>query len=298
MDIRRNHGDMSAAQKNAFIRAILILKNQTPSILRPGQQYRYDDFVQIHKNSMGLGNPISPNPHRNPLFFPWHRILIRQFEWELQVVANDPGITLPYWNWSMSGADNPFVDEFMGRDGDPHLDQRVTLGPFAFEGGIFSVRVWDGDEGVPVLRRNFGAAGSPLPTAAEIDSAMNRTPYWSKPEGWENQMEEMHNKVHSWVGGNMGTAASPNDPIFFLHHCHLDYLWEKWKLQHPAEPAISFADDAPQDLLDATLIFHPDIEPAPWQRTWKVGEVLDTAALEYRYDFSDEAAIRHPESDR
>ncbi|MBP5959061.1 tyrosinase family protein [Pseudomonas anatoliensis] len=298
MDIRRNHRDMSAAQKAAFIRAILILKNHTPSILRPGEQCRYDDFVQIHKNSMGLGNPITPNPHRNPLFFPWHRILIRQFEWELQVVADDPGITLPYWNWSMSGADNPFNDDFMGRDGDPQSNQRVTLGPFAFKGRAFDVRVWNGDEGAPELRRDFGADGSPLPDAQEIESVMMRTPYWSEPEGWENTIEQMHNNVHSWVGGNMGTATSPNDPIFFLHHCHLDYLWERWKRQHPAEPAIAFADDASQDMLDVTLIFHPDIEPAPWQRTWKVGQVLDTEALDYRYDLSDGAAIRRPESDR
>ncbi|QHC96426.1 tyrosinase [Pseudomonas sp. R84] len=297
MDIRRNHRDMTVAQKNAFIRAILILKNQTPSILRPGQQYRYDDFVQIHKNSMGQGNPIFPNPHRNPLFFPWHRILIRQFERELQAAANDPGITLPYWNWSMSGADNPFVDDFMGRDGDARFEQRVTIGPFAFEGQVFGIKVWDGDEGIAALRRNFGAAGSPLPTVQEIESVMNRTPYWSEPEGWENQMERMHNNVHSWVGGNMGTAASPNDPIFFLHHCHLDYLWERWKRQHPAEEVISFAENAPNGMLEATMIFHPDIEPAPWQQTWKISQALDTAALDYRYDFSSAGtAITPPES--
>jgi hypothetical protein len=43
----------------------------------------------------------------------------------------------------------------------------------------------------------------------------------------------LHDPVHRWVGGNMGFASSPNDPVFFLHHCYLDLLWERWKHQHP-----------------------------------------------------------------
>jgi len=72
MDIRRNHRDLSRDEKSAFIDAVLRLKNNVDSVLRPGQQSRYDDFVQIHKNSMGRGNPLVPNPHGSPLFFPWH----------------------------------------------------------------------------------------------------------------------------------------------------------------------------------------------------------------------------------
>lgn len=97
MDIRRNHRDLSPEEKAAFVNAVLTLKNNVNSVLRPGQQSRYDDFVQIHKNSMGRGNPLVPNPHRSPLFYPWHRVLIRQFELALQAAADDPRITLPYW---------------------------------------------------------------------------------------------------------------------------------------------------------------------------------------------------------
>lgn len=31
----------------------------------------------------------------------------------------------------------------------------------------------------------------------------------------------------------MKTTTSPNDPLFFLHHCFIDYLWSKWMLQYP-----------------------------------------------------------------
>lgn len=280
MDIRRNHRDMTPEQKQDFVNAILILKNRTPSVLRPGQQSRYDDFVQIHKNSMGRGNPIFPNPHGTPLFFPWHRILIRQFELELQAAADNPTITLPYWNWSMSGADDPFTDNFMGRDGDPAQNQRVTFGPFALERRFFAVKVWDGESGDAGLRRNFGADGPALPSAEDVESAREITPYWN---GWENVSEMMHNVVHGWVGGNMGEASSPNDPVFFLHHCYLDYLWERWKRRHPTEPVITFPENAPHGMLGSTLIFNPDNEPAPWLQPFKVEQTLSTASLDYGY---------------
>lgn len=284
MDIRRNHRDMTPEQKKGFITALLVLKNITPSVLRPGLQHRYDDFVQIHKNFMGPGTPAVPNPHRSPLFFPWHRILIRQFELELQAAVGDPSLTLPYWNWSMSGANDPFTDDFMGRDGDPNHDQRVTFGAFALDKGLYAVRIWDNDEegGDAGVRRNFGAQGL-LPSSADLESVSAKTPYWSVPDGWANLLEGMHNEVSSWVGGNMTSAASPNDPIFFLHHCHLDFLWEQWKSRHPAEAPFSFHENASPEMYGTRLVFHLDSEPAPWATDWKVKQVLDSKALGYAY---------------
>lgn len=289
MDIRRNHRDMTPAQKSAFIEAILKLKNEVPSILRPGRQSRYDDFAQIHKNSMGLGDPIIPNPHRTPLFFPWHRILIRQFERELQAVARDPGITIPYWNWSMVGPDNPFTADFLGGNGDPFREQRVSTGRFALEEQRFQINVWDTHNGDPGLQRNFGnAPDEPLPSTQAIDTTMSRTPFWSHPLGWANHAEmELHNPVHSWVGGNMARASSPNDPVFFLHHCYLDLLWERWKRQHPTEPPFSSAPDFEHAHMNSTLIFQAENLTAPWPQTWTVMQTLDTEELNYRYELRD-----------
>jgi tyrosinase len=35
----------------------------------------------------------------------------------------------------------------------------------------------------------------------------------------------------------MARATSPNDPVFFLHHCNVDRLWALWQEQHPDEQA-------------------------------------------------------------
>lgn len=287
MDIRQNHRDMTRQQKYAFIEAVLALKNDVDSLLRPGQQNRYDDFVQIHKNSMGRGNPIVPNPHRSPLFYPWHRVLLRQFELALQAAVSNTKITLPYWNWQISGADDPFTDDFMGGDGDPLQNQRVTLGPFAGASGRFDIRVWDENEGDPALRRNFAVPPqSELPTPQAVMAALNRVPYWSEPGGWENFSEEtLHNPVHAWIGGNMTQASSSNDPLFFLHHCYLDLLWERWRKQHPTTPLFAAAENAPLGVPGSTLIFHPQNEPAPWSQTWQVEQTFIPENLGYAYEY-------------
>ena len=44
-----------------------------------------------------------------------------------------------------------------------------------------------------------------------------------------SKFAEMHNKVHIYIGGlMMNVPTSSNDPIFWLHHCNIDRLYEKW----------------------------------------------------------------------
>jgi len=55
---------------------------------------------------------------------------------------------------------------------------------------------------------------------------------------------ELHNRVHVWTGGaweneegdlSMGTMAlmsSPADPVFWLHHAYVDYIWDQWMARH------------------------------------------------------------------
>ena len=97
------------------------------------------------------------------------------------------------------------------------------------------------------------ATGEPdFPTAAQVtDAIQNMTVYDTSPwrttstdsfrnrlEGWLANAGEtgsqLHNRVHIWVGGDMGPGTSPNDPVFFLHHCNVDRLWALWQYAHPA----------------------------------------------------------------
>ncbi|MEV0289942.1 MULTISPECIES: tyrosinase family protein [unclassified Kribbella] len=41
---------------------------------------------------------------------------------------------------------------------------------------------------------------------------------------------QLHNGMHGYIGGDMGNPMiSPFDPIFYLHHCHIDRLWARWQ---------------------------------------------------------------------
>jgi tyrosinase len=224
-------------------------------------------------------------PHGGPLFFPWHRVLLRQFELALQSAASDPNIAIPYWDWELSGKNNPFTDDFMGGDGDAAQGYRVVTGPFAYAKKKFTIRVWDGTTGNRGLLREFGTDPTAyLPTPTQVASALTKTPYWPGANSWENTCEGgLHNPVHRWIGGNMGDATSPNDPVFFLHHCYIDLLWERWKRQHPTSDPYLPASGTPGYDLASKLVFNKAGKPAPWAGSWKVQDTLDTTSLGYTY---------------
>ena len=81
----------------------------------------------------------------------------------------------------------------------------------------------------------------------------------------------------------MGDATSPNDPVFFLHHCYIDLLWEKWKKQHPTSDPYLPASGTPGYDLASKLVFNKAGKPAPWAGSWKVKDTLDTTSLGYTY---------------
>ena len=49
-------------------------------------------------------------------------------------------------------------------------------------------------------------------------------------ENFDVQIEDPHNWVHGVIGGAMGaTTLAAYDPIFYLHHTYIDYLYAYWQ---------------------------------------------------------------------
>ncbi len=277
MGTRKNQACLKAAEKAAFVAAVKHLKASGA----------YDIFVAQHRTAFMAG--ANDPAHRGPGFLPWHREYLRRFESALQAI--DPSVTLPYWDWTTdnSPASSLWGDDFMGGNG-TGPNQRVTTGPFAHATGEWTLTVLDPGETHPFLKRAFGAMGH-LPTEPDVDGALGVVPYDSAPwsgasnlnASFRNRLEgSIHNPGHMWVGGSMMGMSSPNDPVFWLHHCNVDRLWAEWQRAHPNEGYL------PPSGTPGVVAGHALDDPMP---PW-AGEpvpptpraMLDHHALGYSYD--------------
>ncbi|MFJ2580473.1 tyrosinase family protein [Kitasatospora aureofaciens] len=257
--------------------------------------------------------------HRGPIFLPWHRVMLGFLEQNLQRVLNKPGFALPYWDWSADGdLGSPtnaqiFTPAYLGGDGDP-----VSDGPFAFHAAdpaTFTVRIEAAGPGGMTLRqtsrglRRAFAQPPPfgwltLPTGAEVKDALAFTPpaggnpvdrydtlaFDASSEGFRDRLEgwipkdparpvHLHNQVHVWIGGDMGPSTSPNDPVFYLHHCNVDRIWEGWLNRYGRIYAPDMT--APAGTYKGERIDDPIASPLGASATPR--SVLDVSAI-YTYD--------------
>lgn len=266
MGVRKNIRGLTDMEKQRFVAALVQLK-------RSGA---YDNYVMVHMNAMH-------HAHSGPAFLPWHRELLRRLERDLQGI--DPTVTLPYWDWTTDNSPSslPWQPELMGGNG-RSSDEQVTEGPFALSGGNWPLMV---DSPPEFLRRALGRDAASLPSAADVAAVMSVTPYDSAPwdttpvNSFRNQLEgwvgpNIHNRVHMWVGGSMEPMSSPNDPVFFLHHCNIDRLWAAWQASHPTEGY--------QPVSGGPMGHNLNDPMEPWGAPTTVASVLDHHALGYIYD--------------
>jgi tyrosinase len=260
--IRHNFLTNATAAQN-FIEGVTRLKDPA-QFPWPGQPALsiYDVFVFWHHQSMMLMTPPGQADrnaaHSGPAFLPWHRYFLITLEGFLQQAVNDTNFRIPYWDWNADAdlpnpSTSPIWDianlgQFVG------ANWRVRLAMNAATGNLQPVE--------RSLQRNLGAGGA-LPTRQQVRTAVrdqtvyDQTPFnSSSPGGARNHVEgwigsaRIHNNVHVWVGGDMQLSSSPNDPIFFLHHCNVDRIWAAWQEKPPAVPYV------PDTTAPDTLQFH------------------------------------------
>ena len=197
-------------------------------------------------------NPNTPVQAR--LFLPWHRAYLWWLEQALQdlVPGADPGLALPYWDWA---ADPQLPDAYASAEIDGQPNPLAATRMYVPTAQPPLDRMTQRDPGADPLAR--------LPTQADVDDLLNDTDWAS----FSDRLENFHDEVHVWVGGDMrdiNTAAF--DPVFFAHHCQIDRLWYLWQVKHGN-------DTFPAELLNGPL--------QPFNKT--PGDVLNTQALGYEY---------------
>ncbi|KAH3722143.1 hypothetical protein DPMN_065096 [Dreissena polymorpha] len=128
-------------------------------------------------------------------------------------------------------------------------DGVVTTGPFAN---------WAAPNGP--LTRNIGGESS-LFTKAIIRRIMTRCrtreimPPTALPPF---DLEGFHGGPHLWVGGQMRDAeTAAHDPVFFLHHAFVDFIWEMFRIHQARDCRVNPNVDYPQD----TPVLHAAMRP-------------------------------------
>ncbi len=136
--------------------------------------------------------------HGTDHFFSWHRAYLFYFEKICQKLTANPKFGLPYWNWNQDpGIHSAFLNTTSSL-----YDSRFRTS----------------------MSGNSAVSGPVLDTIF-IDT--NFFTFGGQIEGTP------HNSTHGYIGGpfDFGNYGSPLDPIFWPHHCMVDYCWAKWNIE-------------------------------------------------------------------
>jgi tyrosinase len=178
------------------------------------------------------------------LFLPWHRAYLVFFD----NAARDQNADaiLPWWDWTSDTSHSGGIPAAY-RSGGAALE----TGPLPAMNGASERRT----------RRNPSPPGE-LPTSDEVDGVLDLDDF----RDFSNALQQIHNRVHGWVGGDMGViATSAFDPVFWAHHCMIDRVWYLWQVRYGV-------NNIPSSYLDMALF------PG-----YTVRQVLDVRVLGYDY---------------
>nr|POE87524.1 tyrosinase ustq [Quercus suber] len=120
---RQEWRTLSSAQQQAYISAVLCLRDQ-PSVLAPASnRTSYDDFPWIHSH-------VGYFTHNAAPFLPWHRYFLHIYETALRDTCGYTG-GLVYWDWTQDAAaleKSPVFDAATGFGGDGEVGGEITVG--------------------------------------------------------------------------------------------------------------------------------------------------------------------------
>ncbi|GAB1450632.1 tyrosinase family protein [Draconibacterium sp.] len=189
--IRKPWSELTTSEKSAFVNAVKDLSSSDVANL-------------ANEHATLFGNSVTTGIHIASRFLPWHRIFLDFFEDLVQ--AQDPDVTLPYWDW--------YEDDIIWTRSNTDLFKDGSSGYL----GLFGYTIMG--TGSPwSYTRGFSSSTTWPPGVADLNET-SITVFSDDLEGQDDL--EPHNQGHIFVGGTMNSRPSPGDPIFYLHHCMVD----------------------------------------------------------------------------
>ena len=205
-------------------------------------------------------------PHNAPgvsdYFLPWHRMYVYFFERIIRKHSGKAEFTLPYWNYSVSGAAHGVLPKEFRMPADPTFKCLFIANRNAPNPTV--------NNGQPIDMNDSGA----LDTSPSLSKCV-----YSGVNGFCNVLDGgLHGNVHVLVGTgtNMGSVPyAANDPVFWAHHCNIDRLWASWN----KDPNRVNPNNA--SFLDQSFTFADENGHSV---TVKNKDFLDIAHLDYTYE--------------
>jgi tyrosinase len=204
--VRKDVRDMTAQDVIDFRTAVAGMAAISDQNRADNRGYQY--IAGIHGVPQGLCQ------HGTPAFALWHRPYVQLFEQAMQDIV--PSAFLPYWNWGEDLAvpqiflDETWEDPNHGTQPNPLLAQPMNGGP--------------------PTKRQPGTVNQLKRIAAMLAKPRLDTTY----DDFSPDLENPHNYLHGWVGGQMGViGTAAYDPLFWAHHCFVEYVFCDWQDAHP-----------------------------------------------------------------
>ncbi|ETS80056.1 hypothetical protein PFICI_07585 [Pestalotiopsis fici W106-1] len=189
-----------------------------------GAVTRWDELHWVHITQSNVIHGVGD-------FLPWHRLYMRVHEKLLQEECNYTG-TQPYWDEQRDAdASTSLADaSVFGTD---ELSFGTTQDGCVVDGAFANTtlrlnQLW-GVKNVTeyCLSRSYDDSYWAWANTTYSDACFAKSNY---TEAWPCWSKYPHSSAHLAVGGTLeDQAASPGDPLFFLHHTNLDRLWWRWQ---------------------------------------------------------------------
>jgi tyrosinase len=237
------------------------------------------------------GTPLSDKfrnqcQHMSWFFLAWHRMYLYHFEELIRsVIANDPQVSdevksswaLPYWDYTKDEASRMLPPAFAaqklpGGQDNPLFDDSRNVALNNRTGRLTenAVKITEALKPVRFVTHGLDAG---------FAGPKTKWHHYLPPGAMGPVEGTPHGSVHNMVGGNMSSLdTAPRDPIFWLHHCNIDRLWEVWLGLGGGR-----ANTNDPDWLNNQEFYFHDPEGNPVKHT--VAGVLNTATqLNYSYE--------------
>jgi tyrosinase len=189
-----------------WLHFLLPYARKDQATLTPTQQERFLCAFNVINANGTLGALVDIHGqsvhqmHHTLRFLPWHRVFLLKFEQALRAIH--PDVTLPYWDWTQSSEQS--ISAWLASVTPTVVTPTQTIN----------------------VTRAPHTTGDLALIASNTPNALAQTTF----NNFTSVLEGIHDSVHVWVGGSMGSiATAPADPIFWMHHANIDRLWWQWQ---------------------------------------------------------------------